>query len=148
MEAVVPAKRAHTYRPPLLSLWSRNELADNVVAFLPPDHLPKLPVISRPFRTAQPLVLFTAARRLKVVDQMLASCVDVLREAVESALFPAAVVAAAVFRRAAAARAAAGSTTAALIVLSRCHPELHQSAQLIMAVVPLPRASVLAERGL
>ena len=28
------------------------------------------------------MVLFTAARRLKVVDQMLASCVDVLREAV------------------------------------------------------------------
>ena len=82
MEAVVPAKRAHTYRPPLLSLWSRNELADNVVAFLPPLHLPKLPVIAKPFRAAQPMVLFTAARRLKVVDQMLASCVDVLREAV------------------------------------------------------------------
>ena len=82
MEAVIPAKRAHIYRSPLLSLWSRNELADNVVAFLPPSNLPKLPVIAKPFRAAQPMVLFTAARRLKVVDQMLASCVDVLREAV------------------------------------------------------------------
>ncbi len=83
MEAVIPAKRVHApYRSPLLSLWSRNELADNVVAFLPPLHLPKLPVIAKPFRAAQPMVLFTAARRLKVVDRMLASCVDVLREAV------------------------------------------------------------------
>ena len=82
MEAVIPAKRAHVYRSPLLSLWSRNELADNVVAFLPPLHLPKLPVIAKPFRAAHPMVLFTAARRLKVVDQMLESCVDVLREAV------------------------------------------------------------------
>ena len=82
MEAVILAKRVHTYRSPLLSLWSRNELADNVVAFLPPTNLPKLPVIAKPFRAAQPMVLFTAARRLKVVDQMLASCVDVLREAV------------------------------------------------------------------
>ena len=82
MEAVLPAKRAHIYRSPLLSLWSRNELADNVVAFLPPSNLPKLPVIAKPFRAAQPMVLFTAARRLKVVDQMLAGCVDVLREAV------------------------------------------------------------------
>ena len=84
MEAAL-AKRAHTYRSPLLSLWFRNELADNVVAFLPPDHLPKLPVIAKPFRAAQPLVLFTAARRLKVVDQMLASCVDVLRDVVPEA---------------------------------------------------------------
>ena len=82
MEAVIPAKRAHVYRSPLLSLWSRNELADNVVAFLPPSNLPKLPVIAKPFRAAHPMVLFTAARRLKLVDRMLASCVDVLREAV------------------------------------------------------------------
>ena len=81
MEAAL-AKRAHPYRSPLLSLWSRNEMADNVVAFLPPNNLPKLPVIAKPFRAAQPMVLFTAARRLKVVDQMLGSCVDVLREAV------------------------------------------------------------------
>ena len=81
----MPAKRAHIYRSPLLSLWSRNELADNVVAFLPPTNLPKLPAIAKPFRAAQPMVLFTAARRLKVVDQMLASCVDVLREVVPEA---------------------------------------------------------------
>ena len=52
------------------------------MAFLPPTNLPKLPVIAKPFRAAQPMVLFTAARRLKVVDQMLASCVDVLRQVV------------------------------------------------------------------
>ena len=85
MEAVIPAKRAHIYRSPLLSLWSRNELSDNVVAFLPPSNLPKLSVIAKPFRAAHPMVLFTAARRLKVVDQMLASCVDVLREVVPEA---------------------------------------------------------------
>ena len=44
--AAAPApKRARTpYRPPLLSLWARNDLADSVVAFLPGTNLSKLPV--------------------------------------------------------------------------------------------------------
>ena len=80
--AAAPApKRARTpYRPPLLSLWARNDLADSVVAFLPGTNLSKLPVISKRFRAAQPLVLFTAARRLKVLDRAQDAFLGVLRE--------------------------------------------------------------------
>ena len=80
--AAAPApKRARTpYRPPLLSLWAQNDLADSVVAFLPGTNLSKLPVLSKTFRAAQPLVLFTAARRLKVLDRAQDAFLDVLRE--------------------------------------------------------------------
>ena len=80
--AAAPApKRARTpYRPPLLSLWARNDLADSVVAFLPGTNLSKLPVISKRFRAAQPLVLFTAARRLKVLNRAQDAFLGVLRE--------------------------------------------------------------------
>ena len=80
--AAAPApKRARVpYRPPLLSLWARNDLADSVVAFLPGTNLSTLPVISKAFRAAQPLVLFTAARRLKVLDRAQDRFLDVLRE--------------------------------------------------------------------
>ena len=80
--AAAPApKRARTpYRPPLLSLWARNDLADSVVAFLPGTNLSKLPVIAKSFRSAQPLVLFTAARRLKVLDRAQDAFLGVLRE--------------------------------------------------------------------
>ena len=80
--AAAPApKRARTpYRPPLLSLWARNDLADSVVAFLPGTNLSKMPVISKGFRAAQPLVLFTAARRLKVLDRAQDAFLGVLRE--------------------------------------------------------------------
>ena len=80
--AAAPApKRARTpYRPPLLSLWARNDLADSVVAFLPGTNLSKLPIISKAFRAAQPLVLFTAARRLKVLDRAQDAFLGVLRE--------------------------------------------------------------------
>ena len=80
--AAAPApKRARVpYRPPLRSLWAQNDLADSVVAFLPGTNLSKLPVISKSFRAAQPLVLFTAARRLKVLDRAQGAFLDVLRE--------------------------------------------------------------------
>ena len=80
--AAAPApKRARTpYRPPLLSLWARNDIADSVVAFLPGTNLSKLPEISKAFRAAQPLVLFTAARRLKVLDRAQDAFLGVLRE--------------------------------------------------------------------
>ena len=80
--AAAPApKRARApYRPPLLSLWAQNDLADSLVAFLPGTNLSKLPVISKPFRAAQPLVLFTAARRLKVLDRAQDAFLGVLRE--------------------------------------------------------------------
>ena len=82
--AAAPApKRARTpYRPPLLSLWAQNDLADSVVAFLPGSNLSKLPVISKEFRAAQPLVLFTAARRLKVLDRAQDAFLGVLREVI------------------------------------------------------------------
>ena len=82
--AAAPApKRARTpYRPPLLSLWAQNDLADSVVAFLPGTNLSKLPVISKPFRAAQPLVLFTTARRLKVLDRAQDAFLGVLREVI------------------------------------------------------------------
>ena len=82
--AAAPApKRARVpYRPPLLSLWARNDLADSVVAFLPGTNLSKLPVISKRFRAAQPLVLFTAARRLKVLDRAQDAFLGVLREVI------------------------------------------------------------------
>ena len=81
--AAAPApKRARVpYRPPLLSLWAQNDLADSVVAFLPGTNLSKLPVVSKAFRAAQPLVLFTAARRLKVLDRAQDAFLGVLREA-------------------------------------------------------------------
>ena len=81
--AAAPApKRARVpYRPPLVSLWRQNDLADSVVAFLPGTNLSRLPVISKSFRAAQPLVLFTAARRLKVLDRAQGAFLDVLREA-------------------------------------------------------------------
>ena len=80
--AAAPAtKRARVpYRPPLRSLWAQNDLADSVVAFLPGTNLSRLPVISKSFRAAQPLVLFTAARRLKVLDRAQGAFLDVLRE--------------------------------------------------------------------
>ena len=80
--AAAPAtKRARVpYRPPLRSLWAQNDLADSVVAFLRGTNLSRLPVISKSFRAAQPLVLFTAARRLKVLDRAQGAFLDVLRE--------------------------------------------------------------------
>ena len=78
--APVPKRARTPYRPPLLSLWARNDLADSVVAFLPGTNLSKLPVICRSLRAAQPLVLFTAARRLKVLDRAQDAFLDVLRE--------------------------------------------------------------------
>ena len=81
--AAAPApKRARVpYRPPLLSLWARNDLADNVVACLSPSSIPKLPIIARAFRAAQPLVLFTAARRLGVGALATTNFISVLRTA-------------------------------------------------------------------
>jgi hypothetical protein len=78
--AAAPKRARVPYRPPLLSLWAQNDLADSVVAFLPGTNLSKLPVISKSFRAAQPLVLFTAARRLKVLDQAQDAFLGVLRE--------------------------------------------------------------------
>lgn len=80
--AAAPApKRARVpHRSPLVSLWARNDIADSVVAFLPGTNLSKLPVIAKPFRAAQPLVLFTAARRLKVLTRAQDAFLDVLRE--------------------------------------------------------------------
>ena len=79
--AAAPApKRARVpYRPPLLSLWATNDLADNVVAFLTPSNIPKLPVIAKKFRAAQPLVLFTAARRLGVAALATTNFISALR---------------------------------------------------------------------
>ena len=81
--AAAPApKRARApYRPPLLSLWARNDLADNVVACLSPSNIPKLPVIAKAFRAAQPLVLFTAARRLGVGALATTNFISALRTA-------------------------------------------------------------------
>ena len=77
-----PAAQRHraSHRSALRSLWAQNDLADSVVAFLPGTNLSKLPVISKAFRAAQPLVLFTAARRLKVLDRAQDRFLDVLRE--------------------------------------------------------------------
>ena len=82
--AAAPApKRARTpYRPPLLSLWARNDLADNIVACLPPSNLSRLPVIAKAMRSAHPLVLFTAARRLGVIAQATDNFVSSLRSVV------------------------------------------------------------------
>ena len=75
-------KRARVpYRPPLLSLWARNDLADNVVACLSPSNIPKLPVVAKAFRAAQPLVLFTAARRLGVGALATTNFISALRTA-------------------------------------------------------------------
>ena len=81
--ATAPApKRARVpYRPPLLSLWARNDLADNVVACLSPSTIPRLPVIAKAFRAAQPLVLFTAARRLGVGALATTNFISALRTA-------------------------------------------------------------------
>ena len=78
--APAPKRASVPYRPPLVSLWRQNDLADSVVAFLPGTNLSKLPVISKRFRAAQPLVLFTAARRLKVLDRAQDAFLGVLRE--------------------------------------------------------------------
>ena len=56
-------------------------MADNIVACLPPSNLSRLPVIAKAMRAAHPLVLFTAARRLKVLDRAQGAFLDVLREA-------------------------------------------------------------------
>ena len=56
------------YRPPLLSLWARNDLADSVVAFARHQSV-EAAGRRKAIRAAQPLVLFTAARRLKVLDR-------------------------------------------------------------------------------
>jgi hypothetical protein len=81
--AAAPApKRARVpYRPPLLSLWARNDLADNVVACLSPSTIPRLPVIAKAFRAAHPLVLFTAARRLGVAGLATRNFMSALRTA-------------------------------------------------------------------
>ena len=55
-------------------------MADNIVACLPPSNLSRLPVIAKAMRAAHPLVLFTAARRLKVLDRAQGAFLDVLRE--------------------------------------------------------------------
>ena len=78
--APAPKRASVPYRPPLVSLWRQNDLADSVVAFLPGTNLSRLPAISKAFRAAQPLVLFTAARRLKVLDRAQDRFLDVLRE--------------------------------------------------------------------
>ena len=79
--AHAPQRNRASHRSALRSLWAQNDLADSVVAFLTGTNLSKLPVISKAFRAAQPLVLFTAARRLKVLDRAQDAFLGVLREA-------------------------------------------------------------------
>ena len=79
--APTPKRARVPYRPPLLSLWARNDLADNVVACLSPSNIPKLPVIAKAFRAAQPLVLFTATRRLGVAGLATRNFISALRTA-------------------------------------------------------------------
>ncbi len=78
MATAAPKRARLPHRCPLLSLWARNDLSDSVVKYLPTAALPKLPVISRPFRAAQPLVLFTAARRLGAHASVSTACLDAL----------------------------------------------------------------------
>lgn len=58
-----PAKRVQGATPQLLELWSRADLADAVVEFLPAKAIARLSVVAKPLREAQARVVLAAARR-------------------------------------------------------------------------------------
>ncbi len=79
--AATPAKRARTpaCKPPFLILWGQIDLADSIVTFMGMKTLAKVPIICRSLRAAHPLILFKAARRLKVLDRAQDAFMRVLR---------------------------------------------------------------------
>ena len=54
---------AHNENLPFLALWSRDDVTDSVVDFLPTKTIAVLPIVAKPLRAAQQRVLLTAVRR-------------------------------------------------------------------------------------
>ena len=64
MVATRTARRAaHNRSLPFLALWSRDDVTDSVVDFLPTPTIAVLPIVAKPLRAAQQRVLLTAVRR-------------------------------------------------------------------------------------
>ena len=64
MVATRTARRAaHNRSLPFLALWSRDDVTDSVVDFLPTPTIAVLPIVTKPLRAAQQRVLVTAVRR-------------------------------------------------------------------------------------
>ena len=64
MVATRTARRAaHNRSLPFLALWSRDDVTDSVVDFLPTPTIAVLPIVAKPLRAAQQRVLLTAIRR-------------------------------------------------------------------------------------
>ena len=72
------AKAARRSPKLLLSLWSRTDLADSVVSFLPAKAFARLSLVSKPLLEAQPRVVFAAARRRNVAEIFTRACFEVL----------------------------------------------------------------------
>jgi len=81
MAALTKHARAPACKPPLLEMWGQIDLADSIVAFMGMKTLAKVPTICRSLRAAQPLILFTAARRLKAVPDFTSACLRALHAA-------------------------------------------------------------------
>ena len=73
------AKAARHSPKLLLSLWSRTDLADSVVSFLPAKAIAGLALVSKPLLEAQPRVVFAAARRRNVADVVTRACFEALK---------------------------------------------------------------------
>lgn len=74
-----PLKSARRSPQLLLSLWSRTDLADSVVNFLPAKAIAGLALVSKPLLEAQPRVVFAAARRRNVADVVTRACFEALK---------------------------------------------------------------------
>jgi len=68
-------------KPPFLDVWGQIDVADGIVAFMGMKTLAKVPTICRSLRDAQPVILFKAARRLKVSPDITSACLFALHAA-------------------------------------------------------------------
>jgi len=73
-----PTKSVRRSPKLLLSLWSRTDLADSVVSFLPAKAIAGLALVSKPLLEAQPRVVFAAARRRNVAEKFTRACFEAL----------------------------------------------------------------------
>ena len=77
IQAAPPQDGART-TPAFLSLWSRADLADNVVSYLPAFHIARLSRVAKPVFASLPRILFAAARRRRVTGLAMRAFVEAL----------------------------------------------------------------------
>lgn len=77
IQAAPPQDGART-TPAFLSLWSRADLADNVVSFVPAFDIARLARVAKPLLESLPRILFAAARRRRVTGLAMRAFVEAL----------------------------------------------------------------------